>query len=86
MAVVTSGNCDAVIMGSGHNGLVAANHLAYAGWDVIVVEGAEHAGGAFRSSTEWQSGFTVDLFSSFYPMTAASPVMRALRLEAHGLE
>ena len=77
--------CDAVVIGVGHNGLVAANLLADAGWDVIVVEAAEHPGGAVRSSCGLAPGFTVDLFSSFYPMTVGSPVMRALQLEDHGL-
>ncbi len=77
--------CDAVIIGAGHNGLVAANLLADAGWDVIVVEAAPEAGGAVRSSSSLAPGFTTDLFSSYYPMTAASPVMRALELERHGL-
>ncbi len=79
-------DCDAVVIGAGHNGLVAANRLADAGWDVIVVESSPEAGGAVRSSSSvLQPGYTVDRFSSFYPMTAASPVMRALQLEEHGL-
>ena len=40
---------DAIIIGSGHNGLVAANLLADAGWDVVIFEAADHAGGAIRS-------------------------------------
>lgn len=78
--------CDALIIGAGHNGLVAANLLADAGWDVVVVEAAPVAGGAVRSdATVTAPGYVTDLFSSFYPMTAASPVMAGLRLEDHGL-
>ena len=80
-----SSTCDAVVIGAGHNGLVAANLLADAGWDVLVVEAGPEAGGAVRSSSTLAPGFTTDLFSSYYPMTAASPVMRALELDRHGL-
>jgi len=47
--------------------------------DAVVV------GGAVRSSDEVSPGFVTDLFSAFYPMTAASPVMNSLDLEDHGL-
>lgn len=76
--------CDAVIIGAGHNGLVAANLLADAGWDVVVIEAAASPGGAVRSD-ELHPGFVTDRFSSFYPMTAASPVMTGLGLERFGL-
>ncbi len=77
--------CDAVVIGAGHNGLVAANSLADRGWDVVVVEAAEAPGGAVRSAEVTAPGFCTDLFSAFYPMTAASPVMNGLHLEDHGL-
>ena len=77
--------CDAVVIGAGHNGLVAANLLADAGWDVIVLEATPAVGGAVRSDAELAPGFVTDRFSSFYPMTAASPVMQGLHLEDHGL-
>ena len=78
--------CDAVVIGAGHNGLVAANLLADRGWDVVVLEATTSPGGAVQSAEVVAPGFTTDLFSSFYPMTAASPVMRSLRLGDHGLE
>ena len=77
---------DAVVVGAGPNGLVAANLLADAGWSVAVLEAGDQPGGAVRSGEVTCPGFTSDLFSAFYPMTAASPVMRALELERWGLE
>lgn len=75
---------DAVVIGAGHNGLVAASILADAGWDVLVLEAQAQAGGAVRSA-ELTPGYVTDLFSSFYPMTVVSPAMKALSLEDHGL-
>lgn len=75
---------DAVVIGAGHHGLVAAAMLADAGWDVVVLEAQPEPGGAVRS-TEVTPGYITDLFSSFYPMTLASPAITALHLEDHGL-
>jgi phytoene dehydrogenase-like protein len=76
---------DAVVIGSGPNGLVAANLLADQGWDVVVVEAAGTPGGAVRSAEATVPGYVHDLFSSFYPMAARSPVIAALGLERFGL-
>jgi phytoene dehydrogenase-like protein len=76
---------DAVVIGAGHNGLVAANLLADAGWDVLLCEATPHIGGAVRSGEVTAPGFTSDLFSAFYPLSIASPVISGLRLEEHGL-
>ena len=76
---------DAVVVGGGHNGLVAANLLASEGWRVVVLEAQDVAGGAVRSSEMLGPGLTMDHFSAFYPLGAASPVLQALHLEAHGL-
>jgi phytoene dehydrogenase-like protein len=72
---------DAVVIGAGHNGLVAANVLADAGWSVLVVEAEDEPGGAVRSGELNEPGFVHDRFSSFYPLAAASPVFRRLGLE-----
>ena len=77
---------DAVVIGGGPNGLVAANALADAGWDVVLVEAADRTGGAVRSDEVTAPGFVSDMFSAFYPLAAASPVIRDLQLEEHGLE
>lgn len=76
---------DAVVIGAGHNGLVAANVLADAGWDVVVCEATEHTGGAVRSDEIAAPGYVSDVFSAFYPLAAASPVMGALDLQDYGL-
>ncbi len=82
---MTASTADAVIIGAGHNGLVAAAVLADAGWDVVILEAEDEPGGAVRSA-ELVPGFTSDMFSAFYPMAVASPAMTALELERHGLE
>ncbi|MGH9187987.1 MAG: phytoene desaturase family protein, partial [Acidimicrobiales bacterium] len=76
---------DAVVIGSGPNGLVAANLLADAGWEVQVLEAASSPGGAVRTGEITAPGFRNDLFSAFYPLGAVSPVLRALDLEQWGL-
>ncbi|AXO37544.1 NAD(P)/FAD-dependent oxidoreductase [Micromonospora sp. B006] len=76
---------DAVVIGAGHNGLVAANLLVDAGWDVTVLEATEAPGGAVRSGYVTAPGYLSDLYSSFYPLGYASPVLDGLGLERHGL-
>src|SRR3954452_5621203 len=76
---------DAVVVGSGPNGLVAANLLADAGWSVLVLEANDDFGGAVRTAEGTAPGFRNDLFSAFYLMTAASPVIAELDLERFGL-
>jgi phytoene dehydrogenase-like protein len=76
---------DAVVIGAGPNGLVAANLLADGGWSVVVLEAEPEPGGAVRSA-ELAPGFVSDRFSAFYPLAYASPVLRRLDLPAHGLQ
>ena len=77
---------DAIVIGAGPNGLVAANHLADAGWSVEVLEAQSRPGGAVKSSEFVEPGFVNDEFSAFYPLAAASPAMTGLELERWGLE
>jgi phytoene dehydrogenase-like protein len=74
-------SADAIVVGAGHNGLVAANLLADAGWSVLVVEATPQPGGAVRSGYVTAPGYLSDLFSSFYPLGYASPVIRGLGLD-----
>jgi phytoene dehydrogenase-like protein len=76
---------DAVVIGAGHNGLVATNMLAEHGWSVLVLEAEDEPGGAVKSGEITEPGFTSDLFSSFYPLAAASPAIQALELERYGV-
>ena len=76
---------DAVVIGAGPNGLVAANVLADAGWSVVVLEAQAEPGGAVRTKELTLPGFRHDVFSAFYPLAVASPVLRSMNLEHHGL-
>ena len=76
---------DAIVVGAGHNGLVAANLLADAGWSVLVLESESEPGGAVRSGELTVPGVVHDLFSAFYPLAAASPHIAGLGLADFGL-
>ena len=76
---------DAVVVGAGPNGLVAANHLADHGWSVLVLEAQPEVGGSVRSAEDVHPGFVHDTFSAFYPLAAASEAIRGFHLEDHGL-
>ena len=77
---------DAVVVGSGPNGLVAALELARAGWRVRVVEAADRPGGGTRSEELTLSGFVHDVCSAIHPLGIASPALRDLDLSAAGVE
>ena len=76
---------DAIVVGAGPNGLVAANLLADHGWSVLVLEAQADVGGAVASADDVHPGFVHDTFSAFYPLAAASPTIQSLGLEEHGL-
>jgi phytoene dehydrogenase-like protein len=77
---------DAVVVGSGPNGLAAAIAIARAGRSVTVYEANHDIGGGARSAELTLPGFIHDTCSAFHPMGAASPFFRALRLNEHGLK
>ena len=77
---------DAVVIGSGPNGLAAAITIAQAGRSVLVREAADTLGGGTRSEELTLPGFTHDVCSGFHPLGAASPFFRTLPLAEHGLE
>jgi phytoene dehydrogenase-like protein len=78
-------NPDAVIIGSGPNGLSAAVCLAQAGSSVLVLEAKEEIGGGCRSAELTLPGFIHDTCSAVHPMGVLSPFFRSLPLEKHGL-
>ena len=76
---------DVVIVGSGHNGLVAACYLARAGLSVEVVESDDVLGGAVSTVERWP-GVRVDRGSSAHVIVRHSGIVEELELAAHGLE
>src|SRR6059058_2816852 len=77
---------DAVVVGSGPNGLSAAIALARAGCKVVVFEANDTIGGAVRSAELTLPGFVHDICSAVHPFAVASPFWKTLPLGEHGLE
>src|SRR5258708_30760007 len=76
---------DAVVIGSGPNGLSAAVALAREGASVLVLEGDDEIGGGTRTSELTLPGFRHDVCSACHPMGILSPFFRTLPLDEHGL-
>jgi phytoene dehydrogenase-like protein len=77
---------DAVIVGSGPNGLAAAITMINSGKSVALYEAGETIGGGMRSAQLTLPGFIHDMCSAVYPLAIGSPLFRSLPLAAHGLE
>jgi phytoene dehydrogenase-like protein len=76
---------DAIVVGSGPNGLSAAIALARAGRSVTVYEALDRIGGGVSSAELTLPGFTHDVCSAVHPTAVASPFWRTLPLSEHGL-
>ena len=77
---------DAIVVGSGPNGLAAAIALAQSGLRVVVFEAEPTVGGGTRSAELTLPGFVHDVCSAVHPLAAASPFFRSLPLQEYGLE
>lgn len=77
---------DAIIVGSGPNGLAAALYLQQQGLNTVVIEQAPVTGGATRTEELTLPGFRHDVGSAIHPLAFSSPYLRSLPLEEYGLE
>src|SRR5215467_10354483 len=77
---------DAVVVGSGPNGLAAAITLAHAGHSVLVYEARDTIGGGMRTAELTLPGFRHDICSAIHPLGVASPFLRTLPLAEHGVD
>jgi phytoene dehydrogenase-like protein len=82
----TSSSLDAVVVGSGPNGLAAAITMARAGRSVLVVEASDTIGGGSRSAELTRPGFVHDVCSAIHALATSSPFFRQLPLAEYGLE
>lgn len=82
----TNTDYDAVVIGSGPNGLAAAITLQQQGLSVLIIEGKDNIGGGLRSASLTLPGFVHDVCSAIHPMAVASPFLNSLPLQEHGLQ
>ncbi len=84
--MVAQTDFDAIVVGSGPNGLSAAIALQQAGLSVLIVEAKATIGGGLRSAELTLPGYVHDICSAIHPLAIASPFFRTLPLHEHGLE
>ncbi len=83
---MTKRDFDAVVVGSGPNGLAAAIALQREGLSVLLLEGKDTLGGGLRSAALTLPGFTHDVCSAIHPLAATSPFLQTLPLREYGLD
>src|SRR3954449_9586873 len=83
---VSKRDYDAIVVGSGPNGLAAAVTLQHSGLSVLLVEAKEVIGGGLRSAELTLPHFIHDVCSAIHPLAAASPFFKSLPLKRYGLE
>ena len=83
---LTKRDFDAVVVGSGPNGLAAAITLQQTGLAVLLLEGKDTVGGGLRTAELTLPGFQHDVCSAIHPLAVKSPFFKTLPLAAHGLE
>lgn len=84
--ILSKRDFDAVVVGSGPNGLSAAITIQQAGLSVLLIEAKNDIGGGLRSAELTLPGFIHDVCSAIHPMAAGSPFFKTLPLKEHGLE
>src|SRR5476651_1128085 len=77
---------DAIVVGSGPNGLAAAILMQQQGLSVLLLEGKDTIGGGLRSAELTLPGFVHDICSAIHPLAVASPFFETLPLNDFGLE
>jgi phytoene dehydrogenase-like protein len=83
--MTSSGNYDAIVVGGGHNGLVAAAYLARNGANTVVLESRHKTGGAATTESPWPDAPELKVTRLSYVMSLLPPtIMRELELERHG--
>jgi len=83
---LTKKDYDAIVVGSGPNGLAAAISLQHAGLSVLLIEAKKTIGGGMRSEELTLPGYVHDVCSAIHAMAASSPFFKTLPLEKHGLQ
>ncbi|MGJ1243590.1 phytoene desaturase family protein [Sphingobacterium siyangense] len=80
------GKYDAIVVGSGPNGLAAGITLQRSGLSTLIIEGSDSIGGGLRTKELTLNGFKHDVCSAIHPMAIASPFFKSLPLMDYGLE
>jgi phytoene dehydrogenase-like protein len=83
---LTKRDYDAVVVGSGPNGLAAAITMQQAGLSVLLIEGKDTIGGGLRTAELTLPGFKHDVCSAIHPLAISSPFLKSLPLAKYGLE